>query len=67
MILLSFQILMFYSFGYIACTCFKQTKSKAISAMEKDEETDKGAESVSRSIQQQFISDSTNICECAHS
>lgn len=35
--------------------------------MEKDEETDKGADSVSRLMQQQFTSNSTNICEPAHS
>lgn len=35
--------------------------------MEKDEETDKGVESVLRLMQQQFTSNSTDICEPAHS
>lgn len=33
---------MIYSSGEIAFICFKQTKPKVISAIEKDEETDRG-------------------------
>lgn len=69
MILLSFHRSDFnVLFFWIHCLhLFKQTKSKVISAMEKDEETDKGVESVLRLMQQQFTSNSTDICEPAHS